>query len=152
MNKKKLLLIVQSVLCVVLTVLLAAAALVIYWDGLALKAADPLSRIYSPEKLCQALLGLLPLLLISLVLTVLGLVLGIRDERAEKEPLRPEKAGGIVSQRAHAAEKVPGRLRLLRAALLLAALALIVLGIVNGSAADVFGKAVKICTECVGLG
>ena len=32
------------------------------------------------------------------------------------------------------------------AALLLAA------GLFNGSAGDVFGKAVKICTECVGLG
>ena len=32
------------------------------------------------------------------------------------------------------------------------AVALIIAGICNGSARDVFGKAVKICTECVGLG
>ena len=32
------------------------------------------------------------------------------------------------------------------------AVALIVAGVFNGSARDVFGKAVKICTECVGLG
>ena len=32
------------------------------------------------------------------------------------------------------------------------AICLIVAGVFNGSAKDVFGKAVKICTECVGLG
>ena len=31
-------------------------------------------------------------------------------------------------------------------------LLLIAAGMRNGSAKDVFGKAVKICTECVGLG
>ena len=41
---------------------------------------------------------------------------------------------------------------LLRAALLVLAVVLIVAGVFNGSARDVFGKAVKICTECVGLG
>lgn len=33
-----------------------------------------------------------------------------------------------------------------------AAIALIILGITNGGMADVLGKAVKICTECIGLG
>ena len=37
-------------------------------------------------------------------------------------------------------------------ALLVLAVALIAAGVFNGSARDVFGKAVKICTECVGLG
>ena len=41
---------------------------------------------------------------------------------------------------------------ILRAALLVIAAALIIAGIVNGSAQDVLGKAVNICTECVGLG
>ena len=49
-NKKKLLLILQSVLCIVLTVMIAAAAIGIYRDGLALKAADPLSWIFTREK------------------------------------------------------------------------------------------------------
>ncbi|MBQ8302391.1 MAG: thioredoxin [Clostridia bacterium] len=31
-------------------------------------------------------------------------------------------------------------------------LVLVVLGIFNGGVADVLGKAVKICTECIGLG
>ena len=33
-----------------------------------------------------------------------------------------------------------------------AALALLAAGAVNGGARDVLGKAVKICTECIGLG
>lgn len=44
------------------------------------------------------------------------------------------------------------RKRLLWAALLCAALVLVVLGVVNGGARDVLAKAVKICSECIGLG
>ena len=36
--------------------------------------------------------------------------------------------------------------------LMIAAGLLIAAGVLNGSARDVFGKAVKICTECIGLG
>lgn len=38
------------------------------------------------------------------------------------------------------------------AALFAAALVLIVLGVLNGGARDVLAKAVKICSECIGLG
>ena len=38
------------------------------------------------------------------------------------------------------------------AAPVVAAALLLAAGLFNGSARDVFGKAVKICTECVGLG
>ncbi len=44
------------------------------------------------------------------------------------------------------------RLKILRIALLVLACVLIVAGVFNGSANDVFGKAVNICTECIGLG
>lgn len=44
------------------------------------------------------------------------------------------------------------RKRLLWAALLCAAIALVVLGVLNGGARDVLAKAVKICSECIGLG
>ena len=40
----------------------------------------------------------------------------------------------------------------LLAVVLALAVVLIITGVFNGSARDVFGKAVKICTECVGLG
>ncbi len=38
------------------------------------------------------------------------------------------------------------------AALFAAAVLLIVLGIANGGAGDVLAKAVRICSECIGLG
>ena len=38
------------------------------------------------------------------------------------------------------------------AALLAAGFVLTVLGVLNGGARDVFAKAVKICSECIGLG
>ena len=38
------------------------------------------------------------------------------------------------------------------AALFLAAAVLIVLGVLNGGAQDVLAKAIKICSECIGLG
>ena len=42
--------------------------------------------------------------------------------------------------------------RALWTALVCAAILLIVLGVVNGGAKDVLTKAVKICSECIGLG
>ena len=44
------------------------------------------------------------------------------------------------------------RKKALWAALFAAAVALIVLGVVNGGARDVLAKAVKICSECIGIG
>jgi hypothetical protein len=150
MNKNRVFLIVQSVLCIILAVLLAAAAIGICREGLALKAADPLSQIYTLEKVTAALRPILPLLVLGLVMTAVGLFLGIRDENGEKpvkkpEALRDPAAGRVAAESA-------GKIRLLRTVLLVLAVALILAGVFNGSARDVFGKAVKICTECVGLG
>ena len=257
MNKTRLFLIVQSVLCILLAVLLAVAAIGIYREGLAVKAADPLSWIYTREKTAAALGPVLPLLAVSLVMTAVGLFLGIRDENGEKpvkdteclrdltasrvaaesaemkaersrqkrllrggwavftlcmipillyvtngdhfpngdlepvflaltghvlpwaamglaalmissvlqeksmqreieaakEQIKAERASGTQPEAKKEEKRSPvGKIRLLRAALLVLAVVLIVAGVFNGSAMDVFGKAVKICTECVGLG
>ena len=256
MNKKKIFLIAQSLLCAALCVLLILAAFGIYREGLALKVADPLSWICPREKAAAALGPVLPLLIITLVMTAAGLVLGIRDESAERpvqdteclrdltvsrvssasaemqaerakqkkllcggwavfalcmvpvllyvmngshfpngdlEPvflalvghvlpwiaiglaaltvstvlqeksmrreieaakaqIRLEKSAGIQREAEKKEEKKRVNVRLVRIALLVLAVALIAAGVFNGSARDVFGKAVKICTECVGLG
>lgn len=44
------------------------------------------------------------------------------------------------------------RKKALWAALVAAAVLLILLGVANGGARDVFAKAVNICMECVGIG
>ena len=46
----------------------------------------------------------------------------------------------------------PVLLKTLRIAILLVALVFIVVGVFNGSAEDILTKAIKICTECIGLG
>ena len=257
MNRTRIILIVQSVLCVLLAVLLAAAAFGIFRQGLAAKAANPLSRIFTREKAAAALIPVWPLLALSLVLTAVGLFLDVHDRNAEKpvkdtealrdltlsrvsaesaamkaertrqkrllwtgraafalcmvpvllyvtnarhfpngdlepvflalighvlpwtamglaalmitsvlaeksmlreieaakEQIRVGKNAGMSPEAKKKKTKPPARnTRLLRTALLILALVLIIAGVFNGSARDVFGKAVKICTECVGLG
>ena len=72
--------------------------------------------------------------------SIAGLILGAKDENG----LGPVK-GGKVENKAYEGNTI-------RRVLLVAAIVLIIAGVFNGSALDVFGKAVKICTECVGLG
>ena len=95
----------------------------------------------------------LPVLLASLVMTAAGLALGIRDENAEK-PVRDEKLlRDLGSMQRCAARQAEARGTLyLRAAVFALALALIVLGILNGGLEDVLAKGAAICTECIGLG
>lgn len=59
-----------------------------------------------------------------------------------KHPLKP----GKVSH--HPEKMIP----ILRWSILAAAVILIVLGVLNGGHKDVLDKAIKICTECIGLG
>lgn len=42
--------------------------------------------------------------------------------------------------------------KIIWAVLVAAAIVLIVFGVLNGGARDMFVKAVKICSECIGLG
>lgn len=140
MDKRKAFLLVQSILCVVLALLLIAGVIAIYAQGSAVKADNPLAWIFSRELVAQRLRPIAPLFFAALGVTLLGLVLGVKDENG----LKPVK-GGRVENRAHGGKS-------LRTLLLAAALLLLVAGAFNGSAKDVFGKAVKICTECVGLG
>ena len=58
--------------------MLAAAVIGIYREGVAVKAADPLSWIFTRAKAAEALRPMLPLLAVSLVLTCAGLFMGIQ--------------------------------------------------------------------------
>ncbi len=140
MNKTKAFLIVQSLLCVLLAILLITAVVSIYREGSAVQAENPLAWIFSREIVAERFRPIAPVLFATIGLAVIGLILGVKDENG----LKPVK-GGKVENRA------PGG-RTLRTVLLIAAAVLLAAGLFNGSARDVFGKAVKICTECVGLG
>ena len=125
MKKTGLILVVQSILCVLLALLLIAAVIGIYRDGAAARAEDPLARIFTPELAAERLRPIAPLFFAVLGL---GPVQGGRTENSAR--------GG----------------KIVRTVLLIAAIVLIIAGLFNAGARDVFSKAVRICTECVGLG
>ena len=156
MDKKKMFLAGQSVLCVLIVLLLIVSTIGIYRQGLARKAADPLSAIYTREKAAEVLLPVLPLIFLSLGMTAAGLSLKIKDEKA----MKPVKNTNLPRGRTRdgCTSAVMGKnpesagMKKLRKAILVLSLFLIVAGAFNGSARDVLGKAIKICTECIGLG
>ena len=154
MARKNLFFMVQSVLCVSIAILLAAGALSLYFDGAARQArGDLFYYMFTREKAGMKLAPILPLLVFALGITAAGLVLGIRDENADK-PVRDEKLlrdlGSIRDRAVHGA--ADRKTFTLRTAILAAALLLIILGILNGGLDDVLAKGATICTECVGLG
>lgn len=159
MTKQKLFLLIQSLLCILIAALLVLTAVRLYLDGSALQAAGQTSeQIYTREKIIHSLIPILPLFLFSLVMTVFGLIRGIRDENAEKpvrsiEPFDWEMSGNIpeIGKPLRGHEAAPGSFKLWLL-MMLAAAGFIILGIYNGSFSDVFHKAIMICTECVGLG
>ncbi len=154
MTRRKAFLIVQSLFCALVAGLLAAGALSLYFDGAAKQAAgDLFYAMFTRERAAAWLLPILPLFLCSLGLTAAGLILGIRDENADK-PVRDESLPRAMSRvREKAASRQADRKTLiLRTAALLIALILIAAGVLNGGLEDVLAKGIAICTECVGLG
>ena len=92
----------------------------------------------------------------TLGLTALAAAGGLRDRRFQRET---EAAKARAEQerredlRPALTPPAPTKGRgAVQALILIAAVALIVAGIVNGSARDVLYKAIAICTECIGLG
>lgn len=147
MNRTRVFRIVQALLCALIALLLCASAVDIYRQGAANQAEHPLEAIYTPEAIAGKLAPVAPLFFISVGLTAAGLLLGAGDEAG----VRPAKtSGGIASTpRKEASGRRAG---ILRAVIVAAAAAFILMGIFNGSARDVLYKAANICTECIGLG
>lgn len=254
MTRSRLYLALQAVVCVALVVLLSLSAISIYREGAARKAEHPMESVYTPGEVAGRFAPIAPLLFAGLGLLVAGLVLGAKDENAEKpvkdaelnrdllvarvaqpseamlteqraqkrlawigwavfalcmvpiliylmnpahfpeadlegmffsllrvflpwtavglgalavtavlseksvlrqteaaqEQLKAEKAAGVTA--APGSVDTPKRTILPQAVIIVAAVILIIAGVFNGSARDVFYKAITICTECVGLG
>ena len=145
MNKNKVLLIVQSVFCVLSAVGLIVADLMIYFEGLSEQESDPMAQIYTVDAVVDHAMIICPVIIVSLIVTAILLILKIKDPhsaRAVNVPgIRTNAAGGRSSATVIA-----------RTVILVIAVAFIIAGILNGSIMDVFVKASKICTECIGLG
>ena len=74
----------------------------------------------------------------------------LRETETAQARMKEEKAQGIAPEGKAAVQ--PRNKGALRAILVVAAIALMIVGVLNGSARDVLYKAITICTECVGLG
>ena len=132
-----------AVCCIALAVILAAGAVVLYADGTARRAENPLESIYTPEKAGQVLTAALPVFLVLLCVLAACLMLGVKPPKG-----KGGKGDGEPSP-------VPGEMKhvnTIRTVVLTAAVLLIIAGILNGGVLDVLVKAINICTECVGLG
>ena len=112
----------------------------IYHDGAAVQAENPLGWIFSREIVAERFRPIAPLFYAVIGMTAAGLILNRKDESS----LDPVNTGKTENKTADG--------KTIRTVLLITAVVLIVAGIFNGSARDVLGKAVKICTECIGLG
>ena len=154
MAGKKAFLITQSVFCALVAGLLAAAAFRLYAEGAARQAeGDLFYHMFTREKAGAALLPILPVMFCAFGLTVTGLILGIRDENADR-PVRDEKLlrdlGSIQNRAVH---QTATRSQIcLRTVIITLAVCLIIAGILNGGLEDVLDKGATICTECIGLG
>ena len=97
MSRSRVFLVLQAMLCVALAALLAAGAADIYREGAALRqAGDSLGWIYTREKAAERFMPIAPLLFASIGLTVAGLVLGIRDEKAGRSSRNDEAARDLA--------------------------------------------------------
>lgn len=146
---KKGLLLAQSALCVVLVVMLSAGAIGIYRQGVAEKQENSLAWIYTREKVGTALKPVAPVFLLSVAATVACAVLHVRDEN-EGKPVRDIELTRNLMRRRVA--EPDDDMKRARSVLLALAAVFIIAGIFNGSMTAVVNKAIRICTECIGLG
>lgn len=151
MKKKKVFMMIQSVLCFLTMAYPAVCALIIYSRGIAAKAADPTAWIYSREIVGEYMLPFVILAIATIVMALAGILAGIRDEDQDKPAKSIEMKKNLADDEASGKRKNT-ILTITRCVVLAAAIALIIIGIVNGSARDTLYKAITICTECVGLG
>ena len=158
MDKRKILLYINSALYGLWAILTAGSAISIYREGSAYQAqGHPEAWIFTREKAVEAFGMYIPVLALAVVMTLICVAMGIRDDKQDKpvaysdliDIYKAEREAGRDVQAEAAGAK---RLRNVKIALLIVAVIFVIAGIFNGSMEDMLIKAVNICTECVGLG
>ena len=84
MTRSKLYLVLQVVVCIALVVLLSLSAISIYREGSARKAEHPMESVYTPGEVAERFAPIAPLCFAGIGLLIAGLVLGVKDENAQK--------------------------------------------------------------------
>ena len=90
MTRIRIYLTLLAALCVLLAVLLCASAVTIYREGAARRVEYPLESIYTREIVAEKFAPLAPLCFTAVGLMLAGLVLGVRDNSADKPAGMPE--------------------------------------------------------------
>ena len=99
MTRNRVYLILQAALCILLVVLLSVSAVSIYREGAARKAEHPLEAIYTREIAAERFAPIAPLFFASIGLMIAGLVLGVKDENADKPVRDSELARDLIVAR-----------------------------------------------------
>ncbi len=147
MSRKKTLLYIQSVLCIIIAVMLVASCLSMYIEGVSLRADDPMADIYTINGIIDRLSPVIPVFIATVIVTVINAILGVKDDGADRAVVNIDIKPNTVTADTH--EKHLHNLRLL---IFIISIVCMIIGIFNGSMMDVFVKASRICTECIGLG
>lgn len=93
------------------------------------------------------LLHVVPWVVAAFAVAVIAYILCGKSAEREIAALKGVKMSSTVTK-----EEKTSRTNIIRAVLYTAAVLFILLGVMNGGAWDVLVKAIKICTECIGLG
>ena len=106
------------------------------------------------SNIISALALILPLTAISLAIYVFRAYLAEKYAKCEYDLLKASiKEHGIPTLADDIAPQKPiNSISIAKCVILCVAAAFVVIGIFNGGMADVLGKAIRICTECIGLG
>ena len=145
-HMKNKLIIVQAILCVITAFMLIASALMIYRNGIIAREADPAADIYTVQVVADYAKPVMIAFIFSIAVTIACAITGAKD----KGDNLTVKIKGQKNLSDMAGQS--NNIILIRIIVLALAILFIIVGILNGSMSDVFIKASKICTECIGLG
>ena len=158
MDNKKVMLYINSALYSLWAILTAGSAISIYLKGAAYQAeGHPEAWIFTREKAMEAFGTFVPVLALAVVMTLICVIKGIRDDSQDKPVADPDlisiyKAERETERDVQAEAAKAKKLRAVKITVLIAAVIFVIAGIRNGSMEDTLIKAINICTECVGLG
>lgn len=100
MTRQRAFLFVQAMICTLVAGLLAYSAVNLYLTGAAEQAGgDLFYYIYTREKVGERLAPILPLIFLGLGMMLSGIILGIRDESADKPVQDPELMRDLICAR-----------------------------------------------------
>lgn len=133
-----------SIVLVIAGICLIAGCLSIYFSG-----DQPFSR----ESVAATFSGIAFPVYLALAMTIINIIWGLLSPTDEKKkPIQKKKRPAPTSEEETDILSAEKKQRPYRNAILIAAIILIVAGLLNEGTVAVLAKAINICTECIGLG